>query len=115
MFEETELARIREVVAGVVDEGSLGVARFLRCHAVTPDASLLDPTLASLGALGEAWFGAGPARTHRLGQGSGRYLTDMLTWDRGQGAIVTVSVGSYPEPRLDLLLVGSKGSLYHQG
>lgn len=115
MFEETELARIREVVAEVVDEGSLGVARFLRCHAVTPDADQLDSALASLGSLGEAWFGAGPARTHRLGEGSGRYLTDMLTWDGGQGAIVTVSVGSYPEPRLDLLLVGSKGSLYHQG
>lgn len=115
MFEETELAKLREAVEGVIDEGSLGVARFLRCHAVTPDAGLLDSTLSALGSLGEAWFGAGPAHTHRLGEGSGRYLTDMLTWDGGQGAIVTVSVGSYPEPRLDLLLVGSKGSLYHQG
>ena len=115
MFEETELASLREVVEGVVDEGSLGVARFLRCHAVTPDPGLLDSTLSTLCALGETWFGAGPARTHRLGDGSGRYLTEMLTWDGGQGAIVTVSVGTYPEPRLDLLLVGSKGSLYHQG
>ena len=114
MFEETELARIREVVAEVVDGGSLGVARFLRCHAVTPDARQIGSALAALRSLGETWFGAGSARTHRLGEGSGRYLTDMLTWDGGQGAIVTVSVGSYPEPRLDLLLVGSKGSLYHQ-
>ena len=114
MFEEAELANLREVVGGVVDEGRLGAARFLRCHAVTPDAGLLDAAVSTLGALGEAWFGAGPAHTHRLGDGSGRYLTEMLTWDGGQGAIVTVSVGSHPEPRLDLLLVGSKGSLYHQ-
>ena len=115
MFQETELANLREVVEGVMDEGRLGAARFFRCHAVTPDAGLLDSTLSALGALGEAWFGDGPSRTHRLGDGSGRYLTEMRTWDGGQGAIVTVSVGSYPEPRLDLLLVGSKGSLYHQG
>lgn len=115
MFEETELAQIREVVAGVVDEGSLGAARFLRCHAVTPDAGQIDAALSSLGILGEAWFGAAPARARRLGEGSGLYMTEMLTWDGGQGAIVTVSVGSHPEPRLDLLLVGSKGSLYHQG
>ena len=114
MFEETELARIREVVAEVIDEGRLGAARFLRCHAVTADANVLDSSLDALSSLGEAWFGARPARTHRLGEGSGRYLTDMLTWHAGQGAIVTVSVGSGPEPRLDLLLVGSKGSLYHQ-
>ena len=115
MFEETELARIRAVVADVIDEGSLGVARFLRCHAVTPDPGLLDSALASLTSLGDAWFGCRPTHTHRLGEGSGLYLTDMLTWDGGQGAIVTVSAGSYPEPRFDLLLVGSKGSLYHQG
>ena len=114
MFEETELARIRDVVAEVIDEGRLGVARFLRCHAVTADAAVLDSSMASLTSLGEAWFGSRPAQTHRLGEGSGLYLTDMLTWDGGQGAIVTVSVGSYPEARLDLLLVGSKGSLYHQ-
>jgi hypothetical protein len=114
LFEETELARIRDVVAEVIDEGRLGVARFLRCHAVTADATVLDSSLASLTSLGEAWFGSRPSQTHRLGEGSGLYLTDMLTWDGGQGAIVTVSVGSYPEARLDLLLVGSKGSLYHQ-
>ena len=114
MFQETELARIREVVAEVIGEGRLGAARFLRCHAVTADPGLLDSALAALTSLGEAWFGSRPSQTHRLGEGSGLYLTDMLTWDGGQGAIVTVSVGSYPEARLDLLLVGSKGSLYHQ-
>ena len=114
LFEETELARIRGVVAEVIDEGRLGVARFLRCHAVTADADVLASSLASLTSLGETWFGAPPAQTHRLGEGSGLYLTEMHTWDGGQGAICTVSVGSYPEPRLDLLLVGSKGSLYHQ-
>lgn len=115
MFEEAEIARIRDAVAGVVDEGRLGAVRFLRCHAVTPDAGRLDAGLRALASLGEAWFGAGPARAHRLGEAGGPYLTEMLTWDGGQGAIVTVSVGSHPEPRLDLLLVGSKGSLYHQG
>ena len=114
LFEETELARIREVVAGVIDEGRLGVAQFLRCHAVTADAGLLDSSLAALTSLGDAWFGSRPAQTHRLGAGSGLYLTEMHKWGAGQGAIVTVSVGSNPEPRLDLLLVGSKGSLYHR-
>ena len=80
LFEEAELARVREVVAGVIDEGRLGVAQFLRCHAVTADADLLDSSLVSLTSLGEAWFGSRPARTHRLGEGSGLYLTDMLTW-----------------------------------
>lgn len=115
MFDETELSQLREVVSDAIYGGRLGVAQFLRCHAVTDDPGLLDASLSALTSLGDAWFGSSPAQAHRLGEDSGIYLTEMLKWDAGQGAIVTVSVGSHPEPRLDLLLVGSKGSLYHQG
>ncbi len=114
MFDETELAQLREVVGDTIDQGRLGVAQFLRCHAITDDPGLLDSSLSTLTSLGDSWFGSSPAQAHRLGEGSDLYVTEMLKWDAGQAAIVTVSVGSHPEPRLDLLLVGSKGSLYHQ-
>ena len=115
MFDDTELSQLREVVSDAIDGGRLGVTRFLRCHAVTDDPRLLGASLSALTSLGDAWFGSSPSQAYRLGEDSGLYVTEMLKWQGGQGAIVTVSVGSAPEPRIDLLLVGSKGSLYHQG
>jgi hypothetical protein len=115
LFEDPELSQLREVVSDAIGGGRLGSARFLRCHAVTDEPGLLGASLTALTSLGDAWFGSSPTQAHRLGEDSGVYLTEMLKWRDGQGAIVTVSVGSHPEPRIDLLLIGSKGSLYHQG
>ncbi len=81
MFDETELSQLREVVSDAIYGGRLGVAQFLRCHAVTDDPGLLDASLSALTSLGDAWFGSGPAQAHRLGEDSGIYLTEMLKWD----------------------------------
>ncbi len=62
-------------------------------------------------ALGEAWFGSPVATRHRLGEGSGVYVTEMAKWETGQAALVTVSDGA---PAIDLMLIGSRGTLYHE-
>ena len=43
------------------------------------------------------------------------YLTEMSTWDTGQGALITVSAtGGNGSADIDLMVVGSRGTLYHR-
>ena len=43
------------------------------------------------------------------------YLTEVSTWDTGQGALITVSAsGGGGTADIDLMVVGSRGTLYHR-
>jgi hypothetical protein len=112
---ESNMAELRLVVQEAVDEERLGQPQFLRCIARSPSESDLARTLDEWIALGEAWFGASVAKRHRLGQDSGVHLTEMAKWATGQAALVTVSTTILDgAPDIDLMLIGSRGTLYHE-
>ena len=106
---------LRRVVQEAIDTERLGQPQFMRCVARASDGGSLGSTVDALVSMGESWFG-GPAATRtRRGEGSGVYLTEMSTWDTGQSAVVTVSASAGPTPAgIDLMVVGSRGTLYHQ-
>ena len=109
------ISALRKVVQETIDEGRLGEPKFLRCVALAPGSDELESALGELVSLGEAWFGSPPVQRYRLGEGSGLYLTEMLKWAEGQSASVTASAApSRGTSSLDLMLVGSKGTLYHE-
>ena len=109
------LSALRNTVAEVIEQGRLGTPQFLRCIARAGDSKQLDSSLNELLALGEVWFGSRPVQRYRLGEDSGIYVTEMVKWPQGQGAVLTVSSApSGDSKRLDLMLVGSKGTLYHE-
>ena len=110
-----DLAALSETVEEAIGEERLGQPQFLRCIAQVPAASLGE-AVGEWIALGEAWFGSPVATRHRLGEGSGVYVTEMAKWETGQAALVTVSAtGSDGAPAIDLMLIGSRGTLYHEG
>ena len=111
---ESNMSALSAVVQEAVDEERLGQPQFLRCIAQVSDAAGLGHAVDEWIALGEAWFGTPVATRHRLGEGSGVYVTEMAKWDTGQAALVTISsVGSNGAPAIDLMLIGSRGTLYH--
>ena len=114
-MESTDLEELRKTVRQTIKAGRLGTPGYLRCVALAPGPDQLDATLAELESLGQEWFGGPPVRKHRMGEGSGVFLTEMLKWPGGQGATLTVSAApSRGSPELDLILVGSRGTLYHE-
>ena len=109
------ISALRDVVQQTIDEGRLGEPKFLRCIALASGGDDLESALGKLVSLGEAWFGAPATLRYRLGESSGLYLTEMLKWAGGQSATVTASAApSKGASSLDLMLVGSKGTLYHE-
>ena len=112
---ESNMSALRQVVQEAVDQERLGQPQFLRCIARSSDESDLARSLDEWIALGEAWFGAPVAQRHRIGQESGVHLTEMAKWATGQAALVTVSATiSDGTPDIDLMLIGSRGTLYHE-
>jgi hypothetical protein len=109
------IASLRRVVGETIEQGRVGEPKFLRCIAGAEDPREVEASLDELVSLGETWFGSAPVHRYRLGADSGVYLTEMVKWRDGQGAIVTVSTAPSGTPPLNLLLVGSRGSLYHEG
>ena len=110
-----DLSALSEVVQEAIGEERLGQPQFLRCL-VQVSADRLGDAINEWIALGEAWFGSSVATRHRLGDGSGVYLTEMAKWETGQAALITVSsTGSNGAPAIDLMLIGSRGTIYHEG
>jgi hypothetical protein len=107
------LETLRGVVQEAIDAGSLGAPRYLRCVAALPPGNGLEDTAGGLGDLASTWFGSEPSQCHRLGGSGAVYVTEMRQWSMGQGAIITVS-RSQSGSKLDLMLVGSRGALYHE-
>ena len=107
------LESLRGVVQASIDEGSLGVPRYLRCVAAVAAGDGLEDAVGELAGLASAWFGSEPGSRYTLGGSGSVYLTEMQQWPMGQGAIITVS-RSQSDSKLDLMLIGSRGTLYHE-
>ena len=107
------LETLRGVVQQAIDEGSLGAPRYLRCVAAVPSEGGLEDAVGGLAGLASAWFGSEPGSRYTLGGSGAVYVTEMQQWPQGQGAIITVS-RSQSGSKLDLMLVGSRGALYHE-
>ena len=107
---------LQKVVQEAIDQGRLGTPRFLRCIARAEKPEGLRPTLETMLAMAEGWFGSQPVQRHVLGVHSQNYMAELLKWSDGQGALLAVSSPSSQSlSAVDLVLVGSKGTLYHEG
>ena len=111
----SNLSALREVVQEAIDQERLGQPQFLRCIVRAAGASVVARSLDEWISLGEGWFGAPAAQRHKIGQDGSVVLTEMAKWSSGQAALVTVSSTiSDGAPDIDMMLIGSRGTLYHE-
>ena len=115
MVRQNKVVSLRIKVQEAIDQQRIGAPKFLRCIVRTNNREHLEEKLAELLPLGEAWFGTQPTQSHQFGNDSNLYLTNLLKWPEGQGALLTVfSSNSDSFPQFDLMLIGSRGTLYHE-
>ena len=106
---------LEQAVRHAIDDGSLGAPRFARFVAYSPLPGLTSITANRLAAMSEGWFGKPCANRSTRLDPTGVSVTDLLKWPDGQGALIIVS--SSPQTtgaRIDLMLIGSRGVLYHE-
>jgi hypothetical protein len=118
------LLSLQHAVQAALDAGHVGVPVFVRCVAQTaPDRDALPQALYEALAVAGSWLGA-PARrvyvqesgaeaTH--GHPAGE-ITATVEYAGGQSALVSASpTPADGVPRIDLMLLGNTGALYHDG
>ena len=111
-----DTSSLGNAVREAIDQGRLGSPKFLRGIVRTEEPQRLDDALNELKSLAQEWFASSPTQQHKLGEGSEVYLTEMLKWPQGQAASLTAVCDPSPgTSRIDLILVGSRGTLYHEG
>ena len=109
------LQQLDQAVRRAIDDGSLGTPRFARFVAYSPLSGLTTITANWLADMSEGWFGKPCASRSARRDPTGVSVTDLLKWPDGQGALIVVS--STPQATgasIDLMLLGSRGVLYHE-
>jgi hypothetical protein len=111
------LRSLQRSVQAALDTGHVGVPVFVRCVAQTsPDRAGLTEALGQAVAVAGSWLGAPARRVYVQGSVSAGQITATLEYAGGQSALVSVSpTPAEGAPRIDLLLLGSIGALYHEG
>ena len=109
------MQQLELAVSRAIDDGSVGVPRFARFVAYSPLSGLTSITANRLAAMSEGWFGKPCAKRSTRRDPTGVSVTDLLKWTDGQGALIVVSSSpSSTGASIDLMLLGSRGVLYHE-
>ena len=107
---------LQSTVQGELDQGRLGRAVFLRCLAeVSESPQELRSSLDTVLKVADSWFGAQPEQVEVQGSEQERQFTAAARWPQGQTALVSiVSPSQRSAPRVDLILLCSRGAIHHQ-
>ena len=102
---------LHSAIQTAIDEGRVGRPQFLRCIVSVGDSGKIDSALRELMGLASDIFGSESIQSHSQGDPD-VYRSEMLKWQGSQGALLIVNAGV---PYVDLMLLGSRGTLYHEG
>ena len=108
--------RLYRAISNAVASGRVGTPVFVRCaaHAFAERADLDVGLSRTLGATA-GWLGVAPHRVFALGDAGSGQITVTLESERGRTAIVSVGLAFDRTPLVDLLLLGSRGAIRHEG
>lgn len=111
------LLSLHQSVKAALDAGHVGVPVFVRCVAHTAAGrGELSEALRQAAAVAGSWLGAPARRVYVLGGEEAGQITATVQYAGGQSALVSVNPAP-PDgaPRVDLMLLGNTGALYHDG
>lgn len=104
------LARLEAPVAGAIAGGRIGIARSVRLTVAAGASPDLPHELEAAFGMIDRWFGCDRVSTRSM---SGRqFRSGLALWKGGQVAVVSVFAG--PGRHVDLLLLGSAGSIAYE-
>ncbi len=105
-----------QTVKEIIDTGRVGVPVFIRFIVqITPIEEQIIDILAQTLVMTGSWLGAVPSKIYVQHKENTAQITATAEYTGGQTAIVSVNVSGEFNSRIDLMLLGNKGALYHDG
>ena len=105
-----------ETVKEILGTGRVGTPVFVRCavQMATEDERIGDVLVRVL-AMTCSWLETSPLRIYAQSKDGSRQITVTVQYMEGQSAIVSVNAASGVAARIDFMLIGNKGAIYHDG
>jgi len=105
-----------QTVKEIIDTGRVGIPVFVRLIGrIIPSEDHIIDTLGRILAITGSWFSAVPIRIYVQHKENTAQVTATVEYESGQTAIVSLSIASEFASRIDLMMLGNKGALYHDG
>jgi len=103
-----------ETIKEILSTGRVGIPVFMRCTVqIAPETEHLEDILIRMLAAACSWLTASPLSVYAQSDRDWTQITATTKYAGGQTSIVSVNTGSDAAPRLDFMLLGNKGALYH--
>jgi len=105
-----------QTIKEIIDTGRVGVPVFVRFIVQTTpiDEQIIDILAQTLVMTG-SWLGSIPAKIYVQHRENTAQITATAEYTGGQTAIVSINISTEFASRIDLMLLGNKGALYHDG
>ncbi len=105
-----------QTIKEIINTGKVGVPVFVRCVVqILPKSEYLIDTLARILMMTGNWMEALPIKVYVQFRESKMQITASVQYTGGQNAIISVNTAPNVSPRIDLMMLGNKGALYHDG
>ncbi|MQG18920.1 MAG: hypothetical protein FI687_04015 [SAR202 cluster bacterium] len=96
-----------------IQNGDIGIPKFIRYIAIVNQSQKLKKYEKIIQDFTRSSFLKNETQNIKVNDKS-TYITKLLKWDSGQGAIITISIDKINlSERFDVLIIGSNGSIYH--
>jgi hypothetical protein len=105
-----------QTIKEIIDAGRVGTPVFVRFTAqiIPSDDHIIDTLGRILSVIG-SWLTAIPIRVYVQHRENTAQVTASVEYEGGQTAIVSVGITSGLSSRIDIMMLGNKGALYHDG
>lgn len=104
-----------QTIKEILETGRVGTPVFVRCVVqILPISDDIVDTVARILMIAGSWFEAAPIRVYAQTQDF-MQITASVQYTGGQNAIISVNIANDLPPRVDLMMLGNKGALYHDG
>ena len=105
-----------QTIKEIIDAGRVGTPVFVRfiIQTIPIDEHIIDILARTLVMTG-SWFTSIPIRIYVQHKENTAQVTASVEYTSGQTAIVSVNISNAFTSRVDLMILGNKGALYHDG
>ena len=103
-----------QTIKEILDTGRVGIPVFVRCTIQFASGSeRAGNILARMLTMASSWLEASPLEVYAQNSNGSGQITVTIKYAGGQTSIVSVNSAAATVTRIDLMLLGNKGALYH--
>ena len=105
-----------QTVKEIIDAGSVGTPVFVRFVVqIIPSGEHILDTLARFLVITGSWLASIPIRVYVQHKENSAQITASAEYTGGQTAIVSVNLADVVSSRINFMMLGNKGAVYHDG